>query len=118
MGPSSARSHSTRRPVSPSIPLSPDGRWLAYYRTHDRGEPTVDVVSFPNIHDGPWSVSQQGGGAVVQLVWSPNGRELFCRSDTGLMVAQVETEPAFSNKAPELIFARSRFEMRGGPADV
>jgi hypothetical protein len=43
-------------------------------------------VPFPNIDDGQWSVFQQGGGAVVQPVWSLNGRELFCRSDTGLMV--------------------------------
>ena len=98
--------------------LSPDGRWLAYYRTHEGGDPTIDVVPFPNIYDGHWSVSQQGGGAVVQPVWSPNERELFYRSDTGLMVAQVETAPAFSNRTPELLFTRSRFQMRGGPEEA
>ncbi len=70
--------------------LSPEGRWLACYESHERGTPTIAVVPFPNIHDGRWSVSG-GGGPNVQPVWSPNGRELFFRGGPGLMVAQVET---------------------------
>ena len=97
--------------------LSPGGRWLAYYRTHERGPATIDVVPFPNIHGGHWSVSSAGGPA-VQPVWSPNGRELFYRDGTGLMVAQVETEPTFSNRAPEPLFSGSRYEMSGGPDDA
>ena len=97
--------------------LSPDGRWLAYYRTHEVGPPTIDVVPFPNIHDGRWSISQ-GAGAVVQPVWSPNGSELFYRSDTDLMVAQIETEPTFSNRTPEPLFSLSDYEMAGGPDDA
>ena len=97
--------------------VSPNGRLLAYYRTHERGRPpTTEVVPFPNIHDGHWSVS--GRGAVVQPVWSLNGREMFFRDFTGLLVAQVETEPTFSNRTPEPLFSGSRYETSGGPDDA
>ena len=47
-------------------------------------------------------------------VWSPDGRELFYRSPTDLMVAQVETEPTFSSRTPEPLFSIGGYGMAGG----
>ena len=40
-------------------------------------------------------------------VWSPDGRELFYRGlgGRGLMVAQIDTEPSFRSRTPELLFS-------------
>ena len=81
--------------------LSPDGRWLAYATT-ETGEPLVYVKPFPNIDDGRWNVSLGYGR---DPVWSPDGRELFYRTQTDLMVAQIETEPTFSHGTPEPLFS-------------
>ena len=67
--------------------LSPDGRWLAY-ESRETGTPLIYVQPFPNIDDGQWNVSL---GLGLDPVWSPDGRELFYRNATDLMVAQVET---------------------------
>ena len=58
--------------------------------------------------------------ASVEPVWSPDGRELFYRDfNTGLMVAQVETEPTFSRRTPELLFSqRSYGATRGRDFDL
>ena len=74
--------------------LSPDGRYLAHYRTKDTGAATIEVRPFPNIDDGLWSVALSRGQA-VQPVWSSNGRELFYHGGSDLMVVQIETEPTF-----------------------
>ena len=89
--------------------LSPDGRWLAYL-SNETGTPLIYVQPFPNIDDGLWNVSL-GFGA--DPVWSPDGRELFYRRSTDLMVAQVETEPTFSSRTPEPLFSLSGYEIGG-----
>ena len=78
--------------------LSPDGRWLAYVSI-ETGTLLIYVRPFPNVEDGLWNVSL---GLGANPVWSPDGRELFYRSQggTNLMVAQVETEPTFSAQTP------------------
>ena len=82
--------------------LSPDGRWLAYYTAEiSEGEALVYVQPFPSL-DGLWNVSLGWG---VQPLWSPNGRELFFRSRTGLMMAQIDTEPTFSSGTPQRLFS-------------
>ena len=45
----------------------------------------------------------------MEAVWSPDGRELFYRGETDLMVAQVDTEPTFSSRTPEVLFDLSRY---------
>ena len=55
-------------------------------------------------------------GYSAHPVWSPDGRELFYRSPTDLMVAQVETEPTFSSRTPEPLFSLSGYAMVGGAA--
>ena len=56
---------------APSI--SRDGRWLAY-SSNQAGSDQIFVQPFPNVIDGKWQVSTDGG---VQPVWAHNGRELF-----------------------------------------
>ena len=91
--------------------LSPDGRWLAYFAAEKPAFPLIYVRPFPNIDDGRWNVS---AGFGAHPVWSPDGRELFYRSETDLMVAQVETEPTFSSRTPEPLFSLSGYGMVGG----
>jgi serine/threonine-protein kinase len=56
--------------------FSPDGRWIAY-RSLESGTTEIYVRAFPD-NGGKWLIST-GGGAVP--VWSPNGRELFYRTE-------------------------------------
>jgi serine/threonine-protein kinase len=82
--------------------LSPDGKWLAY-RSTEAGPGEVYVRPFPNVNDGKWLVSLDGGG---DPVWSHSGRELFyvTRSDE-LWSATVATSPAFSVRERKKLFA-------------
>ena len=79
--------------------FSPDGRWLAYY-SGESGRGEVQVRPSPG--PGPkWQISTEGG---AEPVWAPSGRELFYRSGKRLMVADVQLVPAFSARAPRLLF--------------
>jgi serine/threonine-protein kinase len=80
--------------------FSPDGRWLAYVST-ETGRAEVFVASFPP-GGGKWQVSD-GGGA--QPLWSGDGRELFFRTDEGIMSVRVSTEgESFLATRPEVVF--------------
>ncbi|HZD04565.1 MAG TPA: hypothetical protein VE173_06595, partial [Longimicrobiales bacterium] len=57
--------------VAPAI--SRDGRWLAY-SSNESGRHEIYVRPFPNVDDGIWQVSTEGG---IQPVWAHDGRELF-----------------------------------------
>ena len=67
--------------------ISPDGRWVAYM-SDESGREEVYVRPFPAAA-GKWQVSDGGGGWPS---WSPDGSEIFYRSDDGLMSATVTTE--------------------------
>jgi serine/threonine-protein kinase len=67
--------------------ISPDGRWVAYM-SDESGREEVYVRPFP-FAAGKWQVSDGGGGWPS---WSPDGSEIFYRSDDGLMSATVTTE--------------------------
>ena len=70
--------------------ISPDGRWMAYQST-ESGQPEIYVQPFPNVDDGKWQISRDGGRVPM---WGPDGRELFFRSsDASMMVAPIDTEP-------------------------
>ena len=89
------------------IALSPDGKWLAY-RSNESGRGEVYMRPFPNVNDGKWLVSLDGGG---DPVWSHSGRELFYRSAANeLWSASVATLPTFS--------VRERKKLFVFPADV
>jgi serine/threonine-protein kinase len=63
--------------------ISPDGRWLAY-QSDESGSSEVYVRPFPNISDGRWPVSTDGG---TRPAWARNGGELFYLKADGTMVA-------------------------------
>ena len=89
--------------------VSPDGRWLAYH-SDESGQLEVYVVSFPE-PSSKWRVSNAGG---FQPLWSPDGRELFYRTDDGTVFAvPVETNPVFGVAGkPRSLFKRNF--RRGG----
>ena len=89
--------------------LSPDGRWLAYL-SNESGEYQIYVRPFPNVDDGKWQISRDGG--VGGPVWGPDGRELFFRGNlTTMRRVRVETEPTFVPGRPEVLFPNP---YRGG----
>ncbi|HSF19803.1 MAG TPA: hypothetical protein VLK65_30055 [Vicinamibacteria bacterium] len=53
--------------------FAPDGRFLAY-KSDESGRYEIYVRPFPNVEDGAWQVSRDGGG---RPLWARNGRELF-----------------------------------------
>jgi Tol biopolymer transport system component len=80
--------------------FSPDGRWVAY-TSDETGRREVFVTSFPP-GGGKWQISD-GGGA--QAKWRRDGRELFFRSDEGVMSARVSAEGSSLRAGkPDLVF--------------
>ncbi len=74
-------------PADEALPaFSPDGRWIAY-RTAESGTGEIQVRAFPD-KGGKWLISN-GGGAFP--MWSPNGRELFYRSEDQHIMAVTYT---------------------------
>ncbi len=87
--------------------FSPNGRWIAY-ASFESGRNEVYVRPFPP-GPGRHQVSIGGGG---QPKWSGDGRELFYRTHTGIMVVAVETEgDSFGYGTAEQLFEGS---FRGG----
>jgi serine/threonine-protein kinase len=74
--------------------LSPDGRWLAYV-SRETGTAQVFVRPFPDVEQGKWQISADGGD---DPVWSGNGRELFFRSEDGsaIYLADMARGPALT----------------------
>jgi serine/threonine-protein kinase len=80
--------------------FSPNGRWVAYHGD-ESGRFEVYVRPFPK-GAGKWQISTDGG---TYARWSRDGRELYFRTDRGLMVVSVETEGAtFRADKPEQLF--------------
>jgi serine/threonine-protein kinase len=80
--------------------ISPDGRWIAF-QSDETGRYEVYVRSFPDVNQGRWQVSTNGGDSPL---WSPDGRELFYRSGDSFIAVDVETEPAFNPGKSEVLF--------------
>jgi serine/threonine-protein kinase len=90
-------------PAAESNPaLSPDGHWIAYVSTAS-GRREVYVRPFPDVNQGVWQVSTDGG-AEPRL--SHTGSELFFRaiSTLDMMVVDVRTTPAFHVGTPRTLF--------------
>jgi serine/threonine-protein kinase len=86
--------------------LSPDSRWMAY-SSNESGRKEIYVRPFPNVNDGRWQVSVNGG---TEPLWAHSGRELFYWSRSGEMVAaQIETEPTFRVGTRQVLFRDSTF---------
>jgi serine/threonine-protein kinase len=84
-----------------SVPdISPDGRWIAH-ASEESGRSEIYVRPFPD-GAGKWQVSDAGGTAPR---WSGDGKELFWRNDTGIVVAEVETAgPKFRSGRSRQLF--------------
>jgi serine/threonine-protein kinase len=59
--------------------LSPNGRWLAYV-SNESGRAEVYVRPFPNVADGKWQISTDGG---IEPIWSRDGSTVYFRSPDG-----------------------------------
>jgi serine/threonine-protein kinase len=85
--------------------LSPDGRWLAY--NTDETDPTqVFVRPYPNVDDGRWQVSTDGG---INATWSADGKEIYYRSGSQMLAVSVDTEPVFRPGKPRVLFEADYF---------
>ena len=82
--------------------VSPDGKWIVYY-SNDSGQNQVYVRPFPNVGNGRWQVSTDGG---ARPAWSPTGRELFylAADNATLMAVPVSITPSFSAGTPTKLF--------------
>ena len=74
----------------------------------ESGVSEVYVRPFPNVDDGRYLVSVDGG---ISPVWSPDGRELFYRNGDAMMVVGVSSDSVFTAGAPAVLF---RGEYAGG----
>ena len=81
--------------------ISPDGRWLAY-ASNETGNPEIYVRPFPNVNDGRWMISSNGG---VLPRWGPDGPELFYeeRATNRLLGVKVEPDSTFRVTRPQPI---------------
>ena len=87
--------------VEANATISPDGRWMAY-QSSESGQFEIYVRPFPDVDDGKWQVSSDGGRWPL---WAPDGRELFyLQQDMEMMAASVETEPTFTIGKREPLF--------------
>jgi len=82
-----------------SAEVSPDGRWLAYV-SGVTGGPEIWVRPYPG-PGAPLRISPSGG---LEVVWGPEGRELFYLEGDKMMAVKIETEPSFHFQPPELLF--------------
>jgi serine/threonine-protein kinase len=87
--------------------LSRDGRWLAY-TSRESGRAEIYVRPFPKL-DGKWKISIDGG---TEPVWSRDGRELFYRNNSKMMVVNVAAGAAFSAGVPQVLF-EGRYQFSG-----
>ena len=86
--------------------ISPDGRWIDYV-SDEAGQNEVYVRPFPNVNEGKWRISTDGG---VSPLWGPDSRELFYRTREGpgrpitIMMTVNDTDPTFNRGAPRRLF--------------
>lgn len=83
--------------------FSPDGRFLSYVVIDkaNRGDIFVRPAD-PTVAGGPWQISEGsfGGG-----FWRRDGKELYYLArDQAVMVAEVNTSPAFTFTKPKVLF--------------
>ncbi len=90
--------------------FSPDGRWLAYI-SNESGRYEVYVQSYPG-PGGRWTISTQGG---TEPVWSADGRELFYRHGSQMMVVDISTAPTFAPGTPRRLFEGYELNPYGLP---
>ncbi len=83
-----------------SAAISPSGRFLAY-QSNESGQYEIYVRPFPNVDDGKWQISSDGGTGPV---WAPRGQELFYRNGSALEVVSIKTDSTFTAGSPAVLF--------------
>ena len=92
--------------------FSPDGHFIAYV-SNQSGRDEVYVRTYPK-GDEMSLVSTDGGTAPV---WSRDGRELFYRNGSKMMLVPVELSATFRSERPSLLFeAQFALDGAGHPA--
>lgn len=99
--------------AEPLAVISPDGAWVAY-QSSEFGRPEIIVRPFPNVEDGMWQISSEGGSMPR---WSPSGDEIYyrwgsARSGTRVWAASFDAEPRVVPGTPSILF--SGFYVPGG----
>ena len=90
--------------------VSPDGKWVAYF-SNGSGRHELYVTALSG--NGPkWRISPDGAR---EAVWSKDGRELFYRDGSDLLVVAVTSGDAFT-WAPARRLLSGSFSQQGGPA--
>jgi len=92
-----------------SAAISPSGHFIAY-ESDESGQSEIYVRPFPNVDDGKWQISRDGGTGPV---WAHRGQELFYRSGETMMVVGIKTEPTFTAGSPVVLFT-GRYTKFGG----
>jgi serine/threonine-protein kinase len=85
--------------------ISPDGRWIAYVSA-EGSQLEVFVRPFPNVQDGRWQVSTNGG---TEPVWARGGGELYFKSSGQLMALQVLPSETFVSGEQRQLFPLRRY---------
>lgn len=78
---------------------SPDRRWLAYM-SDESGRPEI-YVRGTSSGGGRWQISTTGGD---EPYWSRDGRELYYRNESRLMVVALDTSTTFKPGTPMVLF--------------
>ena len=87
-------------PFAESVPqFSPDGHWLSYV-SNESGRFEVYVQPYPG-PGGKYLISTEGG---TEVLWNPNGREIFYRNGDKLMAVDITAHPGFSAGKPHMLF--------------
>ena len=82
-----------------SAAVSPDGHWLAYV-SNESGHNEVYVRAFPK---PGWPIQISSGGG-REPRWSKDGREVFYRSERGMIAASVISAPSFRVERRRVLF--------------
>jgi serine/threonine protein kinase len=90
--------------------VSPDGRWLLY-TSDESGRTEVYVRRFPNVGEGRWQVSTDGG---TEPLWAHSGKEIFYIDSDGQMVTvAVATSADFAVRDRKVLFDASAWRAGG-----
>jgi len=81
--------------------ISPDSRWIAYVSS-ETGRDEVFVRPFPDVNDGKWQISTDGGDGPL---WAHSGRELFfVNAKNDVVDVSIRTKPSFSAGTGKVLF--------------
>jgi Tol biopolymer transport system component len=82
--------------------VSPDGRWVAYF-SDESGAFEIYLQPYP----GPGATTPVSIGGGGELVWSPDGSELFYRVGSNMMAVEVQSVPTLTVGEPRVLFQSS-----------